>query len=43
MPEETLSVVDNRTGRRYEIPIRDGAIAQTYRKALATIPNASWA
>src|ERR1700746_3110023 len=29
MPEDSLSVVDNRTGRRYEIPIRDGAIAAT--------------
>src|SRR5881227_2244864 len=29
MPEETLSVVDNRTGRSYEIPIRDGAIPAT--------------
>jgi citrate synthase len=29
MPEETLSIVDNRTGRRYEIPIHDGAIAAT--------------
>ena len=27
MPEETLSVTDNRTGRRYEVPIREGAIA----------------
>jgi citrate synthase len=29
MPDQTLSVTDNRTGRRYEIPIRDGAIAAT--------------
>src|SRR5713101_9338805 len=29
MPEETLSITDNRTGRRYEVPIRDGAIAAT--------------
>src|ERR1700686_1476345 len=27
MPDETLTVTDNRTGRRYEIPIRGGAIA----------------
>jgi citrate synthase len=26
MAEETISVVDNRTGKKYEIPIRDGAI-----------------
>jgi len=29
MPEETLTITDNRTGRRYEVPIRDGAIAAT--------------
>ena len=29
MPDETLSIVDNRTERRYELPIRDGAIAAT--------------
>src|SRR3989442_1663736 len=29
MPEESLLVVDNRTGRRYELPIRDSAIAAT--------------
>ena len=29
MPEDSLSVVDNRTGRRYELPIREGAIAAT--------------
>ena len=27
MADETLSIVDNRNGRRYEIPIREGAIA----------------
>jgi len=27
MPDETLTVTDNRTGRRYEVPIRGGAIA----------------
>src|SRR5881296_4251930 len=36
MPEETLSVVDNRTGRRYEIPIRDGAIAATDLQKITT-------
>src|SRR5438034_3288076 len=36
MPEETLSVVDNRTGRRYEIPIRDGAIAATELQKITT-------
>jgi citrate synthase len=29
MAEETLTITDNRTGRRYEVPIRDGAIAAT--------------
>src|SRR5216683_3117615 len=27
MAEETLTITDNRTGRRYQVPIRDGAIA----------------
>src|SRR5713101_4659113 len=27
MADETLTITDNRTGRRYEVPIRDGAIA----------------
>src|SRR5919204_2864077 len=29
MADETLSVTDNRTGRRYELPIRNGAIPAT--------------
>ncbi len=29
MAEETLTLTDNRTGRRYEVRIRDGAIAAT--------------
>src|SRR5436305_14664019 len=29
MADETLTVTDNRTGRRYEVPILDGAIAAT--------------
>ena len=29
MAEETLTITDNRTGRRYEVRIRDGAIAAT--------------
>jgi citrate synthase len=36
MPDETLSVVDNRTGRRYEIPIRDGAILATELQKITT-------
>ncbi|HET9849587.1 MAG TPA: citrate synthase [Candidatus Dormibacteraeota bacterium] len=41
MPDETLSVVDNRTGRRYEIPIRDGAIAATDLQKITTDGAAS--
>ena len=26
MPRDSLSVTDNRTGKTYELPIRDGAI-----------------
>src|SRR2546430_10032428 len=26
VPKDTLAVVDNRTGKQYEIPIQDGAI-----------------
>jgi citrate synthase len=29
MPEESLTITDNRTGRRYDVPIRDGVIAAT--------------
>jgi citrate synthase len=29
MPSETLTVIDNRTGKQYEIPIRNGAIKTT--------------
>ena len=29
MAEDTISVVDNRTGKRYEVPVRDGAINAT--------------
>src|SRR2546428_2061954 len=36
MPDETLSVIDNRNGRRYEIPIRDGAIAATELQKITT-------
>jgi citrate synthase len=36
MPDQSLSVTDNRTGRRYEIPIRDGAIGATELQKIAT-------
>src|SRR5437879_10515113 len=29
MAEQTLTITDNRTGRRYDVPIRNGAIAAT--------------
>src|SRR5881296_1506235 len=29
MASETLTIIDNRTGRQYEIPIRNGAIKAT--------------
>ncbi len=29
MAEDTISVVDNRTGKRYDVPVRDGAINAT--------------
>src|SRR5256885_3027309 len=36
MPAKTLWVVDSRTGRRYEIPIRDGAIPATELQKITT-------
>src|SRR5256712_3306358 len=36
MAEGTLSITDNRTGRRYEVPVRDGAIAATDLQQIAT-------
>src|SRR5438876_341993 len=36
MAEETLTITDNRTGRRYEIPIRDGAIPATELQKITT-------
>ncbi|HEY9288469.1 MAG TPA: citrate/2-methylcitrate synthase, partial [Candidatus Dormibacteraeota bacterium] len=41
MADETLSVVDNRTGKRYEIPIRDGAIAAPDLQKLVSDGDAS--
>ena len=34
LPVDTLTVVDNRTGRRYELPIVDGAIRATALRAI---------
>ena len=36
----TLSVTDNRTGRTYEIPIKDGAIPAMALRQLAVFMNA---
>ncbi len=36
MAEETLTITDNRTGRSYEVPIRDGAIAAVDLQKIAT-------
>ncbi|HKV31492.1 MAG TPA: citrate synthase [Candidatus Dormibacteraeota bacterium] len=36
MPEDTLSVLDNRTGKRYEVPIRHGAILATELQKIAS-------
>src|SRR3989454_2591744 len=36
MADETLTVTDNRTGRRYEVPIRNGAIAATDLQKITT-------
>jgi citrate synthase len=36
MADESLSVIDNRTGRHYELPIRDGAIAVTELQKMAS-------
>src|ERR1700737_4208846 len=35
MAEDTLTITDNRTGRRYEGPIRDGAVAASPRQKIA--------
>ena len=39
MPSETLTVVDNRTGRTYELPIEDGTIRATDLKQIRTGPE----
>src|SRR3989440_769562 len=36
MAEEALTITDNRTGRSYEVPIRDGAIAAVDLQKIAT-------
>jgi citrate synthase len=39
MPKDTLTVVDNRTGRQYELPIKDGAINAPDLRQIKTAPE----
>ncbi len=39
MPAETLTIVDNRTGQRYELPIERGAIRATDLRRIRTGPD----
>ena len=36
---DTLTVVDNRTGKQYELPIKDGAIRAMDLKQIKTAPD----
>jgi citrate synthase len=36
---DTLTIIDNRTGRRYELPLRDGAIAAKDLRQIKTSPQ----
>lgn len=39
MPQDTLTVIDNRTGQRYELPIEQGAIRATDLARIRTRPD----
>jgi citrate synthase len=39
MPKDSLTVVDNRTGRQYELPIKDGAISTPDLRQIKTAPE----
>ena len=39
MPTDTLTVVDNRTGQKYELPIKDGAISAPDLRKIKTGPD----
>ncbi|MGH7612437.1 MAG: citrate synthase [Gemmatimonadales bacterium] len=39
MPTESLTIVDNRTGKRYEIPIQDGAVRAADLRQIKTDPD----
>src|ERR1700758_4355812 len=39
MPKDTLSIVDNRTGKQYEVPIEHGTIRAMDLRQIKTSPN----
>jgi citrate synthase len=39
MPSDTLTITDNRTGRTYEVPVREGAIRATDLRQIKTSPG----
>ncbi len=39
MPTESLTIVDNRTGKRYDIPIQDGAVRAADLRQIKTDPD----
>ena len=39
MPQDTLTVIDNRTGKHYEIPVTDGAIPALALRQIKTTPD----
>ena len=39
MPKDTLTIVDNRTGTSYEIPVQDGTIRATDLRQIKASPD----
>src|SRR5574338_1635174 len=39
MAQDTLTVIDNRTGKQYELPIKDGAISAPDLRKIKTSPD----
>jgi len=39
MPQDTLTIIDNRTGKKYEIPISEGAMRATDLRQIKTSPD----
>ena len=39
MAQDTLTVTDNRTGKQYELPIKDGAISAPDLRKIKTAPE----